>query len=59
MSEFDSDNCNEGCRYSKNADMFICRKCQNEYDMPRNDCCLEWCGAFDFCKDCKNGIYKE
>lgn len=59
MSEFDSGNCNESCRYSKNADMSICRKCQNEYDMPHDVCCLEWCGEFEFCIGCKNGIYKE
>lgn len=57
MSEFDAGNCNESCIYSKNADMQTCRECQKVHNMPHSDCCLEWCGSFEFCKSCKNRMY--
>lgn len=55
MSEFDSGNCNESCTYSKNADMSTCRQCVKEHNMPHEECCLDFCGEFEFCKDCKIG----
>lgn len=57
MSEFDGGNCNESCTYSKNADMSTCKRCAKEYNMPHEDCCLDFCGTFEFCNGCKNGIH--
>lgn len=56
MSEFDN-NPNEVCRYAKNPDMGVCKKCAEEYKMPHLWCCLEWCGELEFCNGCVNGIY--
>lgn len=65
MSEFDSDNCNESCTYSKNADMSICRKCATEHNMLYEQCCLDFCGEFEdyaascggcICNHCANSV---
>lgn len=55
MSEFDVNS----CLYMTGADMEDCRRCAKEHNMPHEECCLDWCGAFGFCKGCKNGIYKK
>lgn len=55
MSEFD----NKGCAFSKDADMETCKQCAKEHNMPYEQCCLDFCGEFEFCKGCKSGIYQE
>jgi len=34
-----------------------CKKCQIEYEMPHNYCCLTECGQHEFCRSCTKGAY--
>ena len=46
------------CTYTDNITDYNCKICQRKFNM-KGTCCLDLCGDYDKCRDCKNGTHSE